>query len=373
MAGAEQQPTTASAQGAAQVPPTAPAPAAEPPYTPSFPSPREDAGGVSPYLTPHLAAFAREMPPPSSSAPPSAPPQQAPAPHTQVDFQELLGPELARPTGRSRPPAPRSAAPEQRTVRAGSHSRARAGVERSLRRYGVSDEFAGELIDTAAAHTLPLAPRAGLAQAVSSTLAQRIPMLAPLPAKGAAIVLVGAGGSGKTTCCAALLAAYRAASTLPARFATLAHEAEGEELRMILTPEIVKPARASSARALRALRQARDGGLAILDTPPLSPAEPGGVRELARLIAEIKPERVVVALPATLGATAAAQLLEALAPLGAHALAITHADETDQLGVAVEAACRHGLAPEYMVRRGRRSGWRLQRVDPAELAARMLP
>ena len=78
------------------------------------------------------------------------------------------------------------------------------------------------------------------------------------------------------------------------------------------------------------------------------------MRELARLLAELAPERVVVALPATLGATAAAQLLQALRPLGANALAITHADETDQLGVAVEAACRFGLAPEYMLDRGSR-------------------
>ena len=30
-------------------------------------------------------------------------------------------------------------------------------------------------------------------------------------------------------------------------------------------------------------------------------------------------------------------------------LIITHAEETDQIGVAVEAACRFGLAPEYML------------------------
>ena len=84
---------------------------------------------------------------------------------------------------------------------------------------------------------------------------------------------------------------------------------------------------------------------------------------------------MVVALPATLGAAAADQLLEALAPLGANALAVTHADETDQIGVAVEAACRHGLAPEYVLERGSArpgEGWRVTRVDPGELAARML-
>jgi len=207
---------------------------------------------------------------------------------------------------------------------------------------------------------------------VRSTLAQRIPVAPPLPTKGAAIVVVGAGGSGKTTCCAALLGAYRKSSSLPASFASITREAEREELRLILSPHIMKPTPARAPRALRALRRARGEGLAVLDTPNLSPADRAGIRELAGLLAEMKPERVVVALPATLGAAAAAQLLAALRPLGANSLAVTHADETDQIGVAVEAACAFGLAPEYVLDRGRGGGWRLSRVDPAGLAARLL-
>ena len=175
---------------------------------------------------------------------------------------------------------------------------------------------------------------------------------------------MGAGGAGKTTCCAALLGAYRKSSSLPASCATITREAERGELRMILSPYIMKPSPARAPRALRALRRARGDGMAVLDTPSLSPSDRAGVRELARLLAELEPERVVVALPATLGATAAAQLLQALRPLGANALAVTHADETDQIGVAVEAACRFGLAPEYMLERGRAGGWRLRQIGP---------
>jgi signal recognition particle GTPase len=80
---------------------------------------------------------------------------------------------------------------------------------------------------------------------------------------------------------------------------------------------------------------------------------------------------VVLALPATLGAKPAAQLLEALRPLGASALAITHADETDQLGVAVEAACAFRLAPTYLLGRGSR-GDELTPLHPAHLADRLL-
>ncbi|HWJ50512.1 MAG TPA: hypothetical protein VNR42_05795, partial [Solirubrobacteraceae bacterium] len=320
-----------------------------------------------------------------------APRAPAPAP---MDFQELIPRDIPRPYApgptfaAEPPPAPRPQAPpvreespvreepprtfERRTVAPGSHARARAGVEKSLRRYGIGEELAQELIDAAAAHALPFAPRAGLAQAVRMTLAQRIPVVAPLSAKGASIALVGAGGAGKTTCCAALLGAYRTSGTLPASCATLSRVDDHGELQMIFSPKIMNAIPATNPRALRAMRRAKVDGLAVIDTPRASPADRGGIRELASLLGELKPERVLVALPATLGAAAAAQLLDALAPLEANALALTHADETDQIGVAIEAACRFGLAPEYMLDRGRTGGWRLSRIDPTGLAAKLL-
>ncbi|HEX5225022.1 MAG TPA: hypothetical protein VFW29_07815 [Solirubrobacteraceae bacterium] len=336
---------------------------------PAVPERRDDFGS---YVTPELAALARaehaRVPRPEPARPP------APGAAPSVDFQELLGPESERPTGRSEPLAPPlRASLERRTVVAGSHGRARAGVLRSLRRYGISEEFALELIAAASAHTLPLSPRAGLAQAVRSTLVQRIPVVAPMPAKGAAVLVLGPGGAGKTTVCATLLDAYRAGSTLRASYATLIRPADAEELSILLAPQILEPARAGAVRSQRALHKARTDGLAILDTPSLSPTDRTGIRALATLVAEVQPERVIVALPATLGAAPAHQLLEALAPLAANSLAVTHAEETDQIGVAVEAACRHGIAPEYLLDRAPSSGWRLQRADPAELAARILP
>ena len=370
--------------------PSPPVPAATevspPPPAPSpfFTRAPATAAGGSAYVTAHLAALARaERSQPYH--PPLVPERPREPPPRAVDFQELIPREIPRPytpasafvpEPSAPPPAPVQQAPprafERRTVAPGSHARARAGVEKSLRRFGVSEEFAGELIDTAATHVLPFAPRAGLAQAVRLTLAQRIPVAAPLSVKGAAIVVIGAGGAGKTTCCAALLGAYRTGGTLPASCATLSRVDEQGELEMILSPKIMNPIPANTQRALRALRRAKVDGLAVIDTPRISPSDRAGVRDLGGLLDELKPERVLVALPATVGAAAAAQLLEALAPLEANALALTHADETDQIGVAVEAACRFGLAPEYMLDRGRSGGWRLSRVDPTGLAARML-
>lgn len=335
-------------------------------------------------MTAHLAALARAERTRGaglgveSAAPPPSPRPAREEPGLAFDFHELFpreeperlpdGPALA---DYSAPP--RRETPERRAVAPGSHARARAGVERSLRRFGIGEELARELIEGATAHTLALAPRSGLAQAVRTTLAQRIPVAPPLPTQGAAIVVVGAGGSGKTTCCAALLGAYRKSSTLHARFATLIAGAERGELGLLLAPQIVRPMAVGSPRALRALRRAKGDGLVILDTPRLSPADKAGIRALAAVLGDLAPERIVVALPATLGAAAAAQLLSALMPLGANALAVTHADETDQLGVAVEAACRFGLAPEYMVDRARSGGWRLRRLESTVWAGRLLP
>jgi hypothetical protein len=362
-------------------------PSAPSPAPPAIPEPfysREPAApaaaGGSAYVTAHLAALARadraKLPPRGS-----VPGRRSDPLGWAAEVPELLPREEPEPfpSPLSRPPAPKPSerAGERREVAPGSNARARAGVARSLRRCGIGEELADELIEGASAHALALAPRAGLAQAVRTTLAQRIPVAPALPTKGAAIVLVGAGGAGKTTCCAALLGAYRKSSSLQASCATImrdpVEQGEQGELRMLLSPSVMKPTLVRSPRALRALRKARAEGMSVVDTPSLSPSDRSGVRELAKLLTELSPERIVVALPATLGATAAAQLLQALSPLGANALALTHADETDQFGVAVEAACRFGLAPEYMLERSRGGGWRLRQLAPSELAERLLP
>ncbi len=352
-----------------EAPPAPPAPPPAPTPQAPYGQYEEPAGH---YVSPELAAMAYAEQPPAAPAPP---PSMAPAPPAypavpeRFEFHELLEQAGAGQMAQHIEP---ELEPERLTVAPGSHSRAGARIEKSLLRYGVSAEFAAELIEAAAAHTLPLAPRAGLAQAVLATLARRIPVAPPLPLTDVAVAVVGAGGSGKTTCAASMLAAYRSGSTLRASCASLLAP-EGEQMQMLLSPQVVTPLSLGAARAIPALRSARREGLMILDAPGVSPAARGRIRELARLLSELAPDRVVVALPATLGATAADQLLSALAPLRANALAVTHADETDQIGVAIEAACRHGLAPEYLLDRARGGGWALRRVDPADLAAKVLP
>ncbi|HXB64045.1 MAG TPA: hypothetical protein VNV42_04105 [Solirubrobacteraceae bacterium] len=256
----------------------------------------------------------------------------------------------ADPTSTEPPPlhvAPAATPPAGRT---------RTSIERTLLEAGMDAELTRELIETAAAHVLALMPgRPSLARAVHTALARRIPSCPPLPAGNATIAVVGPGGAGKSALCAALLGAYRRRSTLPATCTTLAHDAN------------------QAAKAT--VRAAREQGVLLLDTPACSPADPAAIRALAAQLHELKPDCVVVALPATLGAKPAAQLLEALMPLKASALAITHVDETNQLGVAVSAACAAGLGPVHLLgrlERARTTGG-LTPTDPADLAERLLP
>ncbi|MHB8532162.1 MAG: hypothetical protein ACYDC2_05535 [Solirubrobacteraceae bacterium] len=178
-------------------------------------------------------------------------------------------------------------------------------------------------------------PRGPAAAAVRAAITQRVPVAPALPRQGAAIVLVGARGAGKTTCCAALLNAHRAGSSLPAAFATVLREPDRGELQLLLHPLLLKPAPLDSPRAVRALRRARGEGLVVIDTPRLSCADRSAIKRLGSMLAELAPERIVVATPATLGRGAAIQPLEA-------------------------------------IERGRRGGRRLTQLDPSGLAAMVL-
>jgi flagellar biosynthesis GTPase FlhF len=120
------------------------------------------------------------------------------------------------------------------------------------------------------------------------------------------------------------------------------------------------------------LRAIRREGMLLLDTPSLRPADRRSVFALAELLEALSVDLVMMAMPATLGAKPAAQVLRSLRPLGASAMAITHADETDQLGVAVQAACAFGLAPQYLLSNPV-GGQGLLAIDPDYLVEYLLP
>ncbi len=281
---------------------------------------------------------------------PSGQPDDAPA----VDAGEPI----------RRRPLPAACSPSGRT---------RADIESSLIGVGLGEDLVHELIETAAAHVLPLMPkRSGLAHAVRTALRQCIPACPPPPAAGAMIAVVGPGGSGRTSCCEAILETYRTRSTLPAACATFVSADAIGPHSITLGHDLPRATPLSHPQVARALSRARSEGLLLLDLPPVSPAEPVAIDALASLLDSLQPDRVIAALPATLGAKAAAQLLQAMRPLEARAVAITHADETDQLGVAVQAACTFDLAPEYLLDR-RHGAEALTLIDPTYLADRLIP
>lgn len=248
----------------------------------------------------------------------------------------------------------------------------RSGIEERLFELGVGEQLVAELVEIASRETLGLlSPEASLADAVRLVLRVRIPRCAPLPTRSATIALVGPGGSGKTAVCTALIENHRKHEPQPVACASVVARERPGGHAMLLAPEILEPTPIADPHAAGALRSARENGLLLLDMPSVSPGDRGSVYDLAALLDTLQPDRVVLALPATLGARPAAQLLQAMRPLGASAIAITHADETDQLGVAVDAACAFGLAPEYLLDYSHQDG--LLRIDPAYLADRLLP
>ncbi len=306
------------------------------------------------------------------TATPEVPPPALPAPFAAAlaAAEAAAGPQ--QPTQPSAPPRTSDDRGTKAPQPSVSRSRARDAIERRLLDVGVGEELVRELLEAATGHVMPFMPaRTSLARAVHEALRQRIPAPRALPAGNATIALVGAGGSGKTSVCAALLGAYGKRSSLSAVCATVSEGDQRGALELLLSPNISQPTPVGHPQAQDALRSAREDGLVLIDTPAVSPADPSAVRALASLLAELRADRVVLTLPATLGRKAAAQLLEALRPLNADAIAITHADETDQLGVALDASCASGLAPVYTLESGRGAG--LLQVQPAELAERLLP
>lgn len=337
------------------------------------PAPRShllSAYSAAPAEPPALPAHLELQEPAWPLAPETITPAPLPSTHDWAPAVQAPSPAPVprRPAAVAPPPSAAVAKPVTAAV-APARTRTQLGVVKELVATGMEESFALELIDAACAHVLVFNPRIGLRKAVRIELERRIPTAAPLPGTGVAIALAGPGGSGKTRCVASLASVYRRSETLKVSCASLLAESADGPLKMILSPAITTPTDATGTRALRAISDARAQGLTLIDTPSLSPADQGQIKTLGKLLAAVEPDRVVVALPATLGRVAASQLLAAMRPLRPGALAITHADETDQIGVAVQTACESGLAPEYLLSGARGA---LTRLDPAALAQRLL-
>jgi flagellar biosynthesis GTPase FlhF len=177
--------------------------------------------------------------------------------------------------------------------------------------------------------------------------------------------VVGGGGAGKTSTVAYIAASYvavgadvavvslRGDTTLAARLQPLGvaviQAKDGEQAKK----------RLGAARPL----------LTLIDTPAVGlSSTPGEIKGLAAELRLLEVTEVHLALPATLSAAAADELSEALAPLGATHVVLSHADETKRPGAPIELALKAGHPLSYICTRAGVSP-----ADPAELAAQLLP
>ncbi len=314
---------------------------------------------------------------------PVVPPTPLPAPMPAAARQALVTAPAPKarvavraPTKRSRPPKRLRKALTRRLGPAAPGAQvdkeAALTIARDLTARGASQELASVLVSEAAAHGSVFADGHGLRAGARAQLARRITAPAPLPAMGAAVAFVGAGGSGKTSCAAALASAYARTSTLAVSTLALRCPDGGRMLAELLRGDRAEVQAIAPPQAARALQDRRPGGLVILDTAAVNPSDSGAV---GALIAELEPlalDAIYVALPATLGPQAARSVVASFRELGPTAIAITHADETDQIGVAVEIVAID-LIPLAYVHAGTDPTTALSALDPGAIAARLLP
>jgi flagellar biosynthesis GTPase FlhF len=333
-----------------------PAPVAEP-VAPA-PAPQPVAAAPAPDPVPAPAAPVYETLAPA----PAAPVYETPAPAPAAPVYETPAPA----------PVPPAANPWVAKQAGGLDPNEADAVAQELTSQGISDSWAQQLIVAAAAHRSPLA-KGSLRDAVRAMLAAIIPAPAPLPATGAAVAFVGAGGAGKTRCSAALSSAYAKGSTLAASVVSLGSDDWGGDLKELLKGQNVwVMGAAQGVEAIPAVQHGRDGGLVVIDTAGVTPRDPAGVEALAGELRSLSLDAVYIAVPATFSVHAARKLIEGFAALGADGIAVTHADEADQLGIAAELAHISGMPVAY-IHEGLELDGALSAADPVSLAARLLP
>jgi flagellar biosynthesis GTPase FlhF len=329
-----------------------PAPAPIPVPAPATPAP-------APMTT---ARQTPTFPVPATSIPPTAPP---PAVVTREHHDDGFLGAIARIfTGRRQDTMPHPAPAKP------IDTEAAAAAITDLSARGASQAWASQLITAVGAHGAPLAP--SLRVAAEAEVARRILPPPTLPITGAAIAFIGAGGSGKTRCTAALASAYRRGSTLAVSVIALDNPEGARELKRLLRDDDVPVLSLSSDRADQAIAAAREGGLVIVDTPAATPTDGPAIRALGQKLSRLGLDAVYVALPATLGPQAARRALASFGSLSPTAVAITHADETDQLAVVIEIAIAHRIPLAY-VHSGTDHKSALSSVDPKEIAHHLLP
>ena len=238
---------------------------------------------------------------------------------------------------------------------------------------GLSPALAAEVVSETVSHLMPFGTARQLKRLVRTALARRIPVQGPRARGGAALVFAGAGGAGKTLTVARLAAAYAARSDLDVVVVALRPRDGGAELAGLLHPAGVPVEVFESAADVKArLAEVSERALVLVDTPAVSPGNEEAVKALAADLRRLKGAEVHLCMPATLSPAAAKRVLAGFEGLRPAGIALTHVDETPQVGAVVELAMTGGPAIAFI---GRDTGLEggLELADPAGVAALVLP
>jgi flagellar biosynthesis GTPase FlhF len=210
-----------------------------------------------------------------------------------------------------------------------------------------------------------------LRAAVQAEIASRVLTAPSPPAAGAAVAFVGAGGAGKTSCAAALASVYGRESSLGVTVVAVDQPDGARDLRRMLNGDGVPVLSLSRQRAPRVIDAARRDGFVIVDTTTATPTDAAALAATAHQLRDLRLDAILIALPATLSPQAAARALDGLQQLEPTAIAITHADETDQLAVVVELAVQRRIPLAYL-HSGRNHRNALHAVQASSVAERLL-
>jgi flagellar biosynthesis GTPase FlhF len=219
-----------------------------------------------------------------------------------------------------------------------------AALEEHLLDTGFSAARAGELIATASENLDSTSDRAAFEDALHAAIVSALPAPRSLPV--GAIAVVGAGGSGKTRCVAALASAHARVVVVPVNVAKLG-ETDGELAGLLRGEAVTDLGSGSSDELGEAVGTARDGGLVIIDTEAVAPNDTPAMDRLAGSLGELELDGIYLAVPATLSPRAAAKLAQGFSSLAPTGIIATHVDEGDQLGMVAELAMSTGTPIGY--------------------------
>jgi flagellar biosynthesis GTPase FlhF len=224
--------------------------------------------------------------------------------------------------------------------------RREARLQERLVQSGISPRRAATLVAAAISRRGPFSGDSELTDEVRSAIVSALPAPRPVPRRGA-IAVVGAGGSGKTRCVAALAAAYADAG-IPVSVASFGGPAREDELGELLHGQEVNVIPAMRTRATaRAVGSAREAALVIIDTASATPGDGSTIDVIAEALRTFELDAIYLTVPATLSLRAGLKLVAAFSAFELTGLIATHVDETDDLGVVAEVAIQTGTAVAY--------------------------